>query len=178
MNEGTIYGRYALALHWRERNQSVELGADLPDLALLAAGDHADAAHADHGVREVLPEVGPEEVAEQAGVGVDDVDRGRVVVERGVGADDGEAVADVAEDGGVEDVLAAAVQGQARVEVPRRAPGLELRQEARRDGRVRAPPAARQREVVEPVLEEEARRRAHRVRSCVHACVGAMAWVS
>jgi hypothetical protein len=160
MNEGSedLWCSAAASTGW-----SVELGADLPDLA-GAAGDDADAAHADHGVGEVLPEVGPEEVAEQAGVGVDDVDGGRVVVERGVGADDGEAVADVAEDGGVEDAPAAAVQRQPRVEVPRRAPGLELRQEPRRDGRVRAPAAAGEREVVQPVLQEEARGRAHRVR--------------
>lgn len=73
---------------------------------------------------------------------------------------------DVAEDGVVESALAAAVQWHARVEVAGRAPGLELRQERRRDRRVRPRAAARQRKAVEPILDEEARRRADRVRRC------------
>ena len=77
---------------------------NLPDLP-LAACEHPDAANLDHGVGEVLPEVGPEEGAEEARVGVDDVDGGCVVVEHGVGG-----IADVAEDGGVEGALDAAVE--------------------------------------------------------------------
>lgn len=79
---------------------------NLPDL-LLAACEHPDAAHLDHGVGEVLPEVGPEEGAEEARVGVDDVDGGCVVVEHCVRGDDGKAIA---EDGGVEGALTAAVK--------------------------------------------------------------------
>ena len=145
-----------------DRSIGVERGADVSDLAGVVAGDDADAAHLDHGGGEV-----PLEAARRgAQVRVDERAGGVAVGERGVGGDDGEAGADVPEDGVVEVGPAAAVQRQARVEVARRAPGLELRQERRRDRRVRAPPAARQRVAVQPVLHEEARRRAHRVRRC------------
>ena len=142
---------------------AVERRADVPDLAgVVVAGNGADGAHLDHGGGEV-----PLEAARRgAQVRVDERAGGVAVGERGVGGDDGEAGADVPEDGVVEVGLAAAVQRQARVEIPRRAPGLELRHERRRDRRVGARPAARQRVAVQPVLHEEARRRAHRVRRC------------
>ncbi|BAT16209.1 Os12g0191400 [Oryza sativa Japonica Group] len=145
-----------------DQSVGVELGAHVPDLAVVA-GERADGAHLHHGGDEV-----PLEPARRgAEVGRDEAARGVAGVERGVRGDDGEAGADVAEDGVVEVALAAAVQRDARVEVARRAPRLELRQERRRDGRVRPDAAAAEAVVVQPVLHEEARRRADRVRRCI-----------
>jgi len=94
-----------------DRSIGVERGADVSDLAGVVAGDGADAAHLDHGGGEV-----PLEAARRGTqVRVDERAGGVAVGERGVGGDDGEAGADVPEDGVVEVGPAAAVQRQARV---------------------------------------------------------------
>lgn len=144
------------------RSVRVEHRAHVSDLPGVA-GDGADGAHLDHGADKILREAG----GGRAEVGADQRAGGVAGLERRVGGDGDEARADVAEDGVVECALAAAVQRHARVEVAGRAPGLELRQERRRDRRVRPRAAARQWVAVEPVLDEEARRRADRVRRCI-----------
>jgi hypothetical protein len=136
---------------------AVERGTDLPDLTIVP-DEHADASHPDNGVREV-PSEPPRGGAQ---VRVDDPAHGVAAGERGVGGDDASPGPDV-EDAVVEARLAAAVRLQPRVHVPRREPGLELRQERRRDRWVGPAPPADEREVVQPVLHEEARRRAHRL---------------
>jgi hypothetical protein len=119
---------------------AVERGTDPPDLTIVP-DEHADP---DNGVREV-PSEPPRGGAQ---VRVDDPARGVAAGERGVGGDDASPGPDVEEDGAVEARLAAAVQRQPRVHVPRREPGLELRQERRRDRRVGPAPPADEREVV------------------------------
>nr|ACR36030.1 unknown [Zea mays] len=146
-------------------NKLVNDVALLPDLA-LAAGEHADGAHLDHGrgeVGEELVPVGARGVAEHVGAG------GRVGEQLGVGVEEAPALGHVGVVAQVEGAEAAGVHlDQGGVVVQAGALGAEARHVRAVQLRVGVAGVVQAREVVEAVGEGEAVRRADGVAGRQH----------